>query len=175
MIYPFKTKRQLRNELQNVQRLNLIYAKVLKIKIETNRFLVKQFTKLNQKYRLAYAHTYTSFIAYREQSLILDQVSPSFARLFGYDVEELEGMRLRDIFPAEQYRELSGSLEGLPQTGEIVLRSACFHKDGRQLPILTTIKVVENAPPDERYYLLNVFNLSSLNEPLFQPVDRVSV
>ncbi len=175
MIYPFQTRQQLLDELREIQRLNFFYVRVLKMKSEANQFLVKQLNKLTQKYRLTYIHTYTGFIRQRNQGLVLDQVSLSLANLLGYDVEELEGARLANIFTVERYPEFLKRFEALPGTGEIVLRSDCLGKDGKRLPVLMTIKRIEENPANRNYYLLNVLNLMGLDDLPPDAAEFISV
>ncbi|TCL77011.1 PAS domain S-box-containing protein [Hydrogenispora ethanolica] len=175
MIYQFKTKRQLMAELRDMRRLNFFYAQVLQVRSEANRFLVKQFRQLTHKYRLAYIHTYTGFLVCRNRNWVFDQVSLSFAHLFGYDdVAELEGMPVVRVFPAERYPEFLERLDAAA-SGEMVLRSDGLRKDGERLPLLMTIKPIQDSPFHERYYLLNVSNLIGLNESSPRAADLISV
>jgi PAS domain S-box-containing protein len=77
--------------------------------------------RVEQEYRALFAHNPAPMLVYERGTLRLVEVNEAFLQLYGYRAEEIEALRLPDLYVAEERERLialTRSIRGLVNTGE---------------------------------------------------------
>jgi len=77
--------------------------------------------RVEQEYRALFAHNPAPMLVYERGTLRLVEVNEAFLQLYGYRAEEIEALRLPDLYVAEERERLialTQSIRGLVNTGE---------------------------------------------------------
>ncbi|HET8624133.1 MAG TPA: PAS domain S-box protein [Gemmatimonadales bacterium] len=74
-----------------------------------------------------------------------EAVNPAFARMMGYDPEELRGRPVRDLYPPRRYAELPVQLKRTERRGHHIWETELLRKDGSVFPALVDVAAITNA------------------------------
>ena len=89
-----------------------------------------------------------------------DYVNPSFARQRGYSVEEMQGMRVADLFPAEMRGAVPGLLDRVEQNGYLRIEAEHVRKDGSRFPVQIEASAVYDTHGELAYWVAYVQDIS---------------
>jgi len=75
----------------------------------------------------------------------LEAVNPAFARMHGYEPDELRGRPIRDLYPARRHAELPVQLRRTQLRGHHIWESEHQRKDGSVFPALVDVALITDA------------------------------
>ncbi len=75
----------------------------------------------------------------------LEMMNPAFPLMLGYEIEELAGTPLMDIFAPEVRANVAAMLELVRRTGQHTFESTCLRKNGTTFPVLIDATSVKDA------------------------------
>ena len=75
----------------------------------------------------------------------LEAVNPAFARMHGYEPDELRGRPVRDLYPARRHAELPVQLRRTQLRGHHIWESEHQRKDGSVFPALVDVALITDA------------------------------
>ncbi|MCK9607914.1 MAG: PAS domain S-box protein [Methylomonas sp.] len=78
------------------------------------------------------------------QNNTISSVNPAFAQQRGYSCDEMIGMHLSRLFPAERLEDIRYQLQALNESPHEVFETEHVRKDGRRFPVLIDISVLRN-------------------------------
>jgi PAS domain S-box-containing protein len=86
--------------------------------------------------------------------------NPAFADMHGVTVEKIQGMRVSDLFPAEEQVRFAEFYAELERTGRAMRRSRHLRADGASFPVETDTVSRRDADGAVLYYLASVRDIS---------------
>jgi PAS domain S-box-containing protein len=75
----------------------------------------------------------------------LEAVNPAFARMLGYEAEELRGRPVRDLYPPRRYAELPVQLKRTELRRHHIWETELLRKDGSVFPALVDVAAIADA------------------------------
>ena len=90
----------------------------------------------------------------------LEEVNPAFARMHGYEPDELRGRPVRDLYPARRHAELPVQLRRTQLRGHHIWESEHQHKDGSVFPALVDVAAITDAGGRVACYAATVRDLT---------------
>lgn len=110
-------------------------------------------------------------------SKCLEMMNPAFARMHGYDVDELVDRPITDVFAPEERHRLPDIIGLAHDNGHITVESSHQRKDGSIFPVLLDITAVKNEAGKVLYLIVNVQDITQIKETeerLLKSVDALS-
>ena len=107
----------------------------------------------------------------------LEMMNPAFARMHGYEVEELVGRPIFEIFAPPERDKLPDIIRQAHEKGHVTLESAHQRKDGSIFPVLLDITAVRGETDEVLYRIVNVQDITQIKETeerLVRSVDALS-
>jgi PAS domain S-box-containing protein len=107
----------------------------------------------------------------------LEMMNPAFARMHGYNVDELVGRPIADIFPVSEQANLPDIIRQAHEKGHVTVESVHLRKDGSTFPVLLDMAAVHNDAGDVLYRIVNVQDITQIKEAeerLLKSVDALS-
>jgi len=90
----------------------------------------------------------------------IEMANPAFAKLYGYSVEELQGMPISALYPPEERKWLPERLEQALHQGHLILDTTHLRKDGSTFPAMIDLGPVFAADGSLAYRTVYVQDLS---------------
>jgi PAS domain S-box-containing protein len=90
----------------------------------------------------------------------LEAVNPAFARMHGYEPEELRGRPVPDLYPARRHAELPVQLRRTQLRGHHIWESEHQRKDGSVFPALVDVAAIADAEGKVACYAATVRDLT---------------
>ena len=91
---------------------------------------------------------------------ILGVMNPAFARMHGYEVEELQGRPVRDVYAPEVRGQLPSLVRRTEEMGHTVYESLHVHKDGTTFPVSVDTTAVKDEAGRVLYRIVNVTDIT---------------
>ncbi len=87
---------------------------------------------------------------------IIKQINPAFARMHGYEVEELIGKPIAEMYPPEEHAGIDQHIQLSEELGHYVYEADHVRKDGSIFPVLVDVTVVKDEAGQILYRAVNV-------------------
>ncbi|MGI4789011.1 MAG: diguanylate cyclase [Janthinobacterium lividum] len=91
---------------------------------------------------------------------MLSGMNPAFARMHGYEVEELQGRATQDVYAPEARSKLPWLIRRTEEIGHHIYESLHVHKDGTTFPVSVDTTAVKDEAGQVLYRIVNVTDLS---------------
>ncbi|CAA7620745.1 putative Histidine kinase [Candidatus Terasakiella magnetica] len=107
----------------------------------------------------------------------LEMMNPAFARMHGFEMDELVGRPITAIFTPEEQLRLPDIIHQAHDKGHVTVESFHRRKDGSIFPVLIDITAVKSDAGQVRYHIVNVQDISQIKETeerLLKSVDALS-
>ncbi|PKO00207.1 MAG: hypothetical protein CVU42_05560 [Chloroflexi bacterium HGW-Chloroflexi-4] len=82
--------------------------------------------------------------------------NPAYARMHGYEPEELKGLKIPDLYLPGSQAEIAKNIELAHQKGHHVWESLHVHKDGHTFPVIMDVTTVKDEKGNVKYRVVNV-------------------
>jgi len=105
----------------------------------------KQAEQAIQKYETIFQYAGWGMVIADPETHILLQANPAFAKMHGYDVNEMIGMNLADTFAPESRTQLPALAALVHEKGHHLYESVHIRKDGSYFPCLTEVTAFNDA------------------------------
>ena len=86
----------------------------------------------------------------------LEVMNPAFARMHGYEAEQLEGRPVADVYAPEARAELPSHVRRTEEVGHNVYESLHLHRDGTTFPVSVDTTAVRDGEGRVLYRIVNV-------------------
>ena len=90
----------------------------------------------------------------------IELFNPSYARMHGYEPEELTGLKIPDLFAPECQPDIAKNIELAHQKGHHVWECDHIHKDGHTFPAVMDVTAVKDEKGDVKYRVVNLQDVS---------------
>ncbi len=90
----------------------------------------------------------------------LTLMNKAFADMHGYTVEELTGMKFKDVFAKEEHEKLNMAMQTAQEEGHFVFESVHLKKNGKKFPVNIDVSSVKDENNTVRYRVVNVQDIS---------------
>lgn len=95
---------------------------------------------------------------------VISNMNPAFARMHGYEREELLGRPITDVFAPAERGALKGHIEQAHRLGQYAFESVHLRQDGTEFPVHIDVSTVRDAAGQIRMRIVNVQDISRRNE-----------
>ncbi len=90
----------------------------------------------------------------------LQEMNPAFARMHGYDAEELRGRPVADVYAPEVRGQLPAFIRRTEERGHHVYESRHLRKDGSTFPVVVDTTAVKDDDGKALYRIVNVTDVT---------------
>ncbi len=90
----------------------------------------------------------------------VELINPAYARMHGYEPEELTGLNIPDLYAPECRGEIAKNIELTHQKGHHIWESRHIHKDGHAFPVEIDATAVKDKNGEVKYRVVNVQDLT---------------
>lgn len=90
----------------------------------------------------------------------ISQANPAFARMYGYEVDELVGMPIAAVFAPGVRAEVPGHIQIAHEKGYHTFESRHVRKDGSEFPVLIDVATVRDERGQPRFRIANVQDIT---------------
>ena len=90
----------------------------------------------------------------------LELMNPAFARMHGYEVHELLGRPITEVYAPEVRSELPEAIRIAHETGHHTWETLHLRKDGSTFPVLVDITTVKDSADNVLYRVVNVLDIT---------------
>jgi PAS domain S-box-containing protein len=118
----------------------------------------KRMETSNRKLADIVQHTQTGIITGSQD--IVDVINPAYALMHGYSPEEIAGVQHLHLFSPELRKDFSMYLKRAEILGHVVFEADHLHRDGTIIPTLNDLTVIVDPDGSERYWILNVQDIT---------------
>jgi PAS domain S-box-containing protein len=87
-------------------------------------------------------------------------INPAYAKMHGFEVEELIGAPVKRVFPPGTHRQLSEAMRASDLAGQYDFESLHVRKDGSEFPVWIELTVVKDEHGLMRYRIVNVTDIT---------------
>ncbi|MBW2084665.1 MAG: response regulator, partial [Deltaproteobacteria bacterium] len=87
-------------------------------------------------------------------------MNPAFALMYGYDVEELQGMSLAELFSPQSRPSLARHIHEVNERGRLIFESQHLRRDGTVFPVLVNMTAVKDDQGNVLYHVNNIQDIS---------------
>ena len=94
----------------------------------------------------------------------LETMNPAFARMHGYEVTELMGRAVLDLYAPEEQHRVPNLIRRTDEIGHHVYESLHLHRDGTTFPVSVDTTAVRDAAGHILYRIVNVTDISERNQ-----------
>lgn len=107
-----------------------------------------------------FAYTQVGICVGNPESATLDLVNPAYARMHGYDVDELIGRPISDVFPSDRHDDLAACFKTAQESGQHSFESEHIRRDGSRFPVLIDVICVRSPAGSVLHYVAVVHDVS---------------
>jgi len=97
------------------------------------------------KWHHVFRHAHFGVALGSADGTMLEEVNPAFARMHGYDVEELTAKPIADVYAAGFQQDLARNVELISQEDHHIFESMHIGKDGGVFPALMDVTAIKDA------------------------------
>ena len=94
----------------------------------------------------------------------LEQMNPAFARMHGYEVSELQGRPVLDVYAAEERQRILALIRRTNEIGHHIYESLHLHRDGTTFPVNIDTTAVRDEEGRVLYRIVNVTDISERDQ-----------
>lgn len=118
------------------------------------------------KYKKIFRHTRIGVMISSTDGKALDMVNEAFAEMHGYNVEELAGKPIAEVFASCSQADLPNQIKTLHKKGSHAFEASHIHRDGTIFPVKVEAAIVKDEYGSVLYHIASVrdINGAKLNE-----------
>lgn len=90
----------------------------------------------------------------------IELFNPSYARMHGYEPDELTGLKIPDLFAPECRADIAENIQLAHQKGHHVWECLHIHKDGHTFPAVMDVTAVKDEKGEVKYRVVNLQDVS---------------
>ncbi len=90
--------------------------------------------------------------------------NPTYAKMMGYTMEELQGKHLSEIYAPEVRAELTQHMKQVHQKGHLIFESKQVRKDGSVVPVLVDVSAIKDEMGKILFRVANIQDISERKE-----------
>ena len=115
---------------------------------------------INARWREVFVHAAWGIRIGSADGSTVEAVNPAFARMHGYSVEEMQQMRVEDLYPPELRGSVAEHWDRARSEGHHDFESWHLRKDGSRFPVLVQFTVMKNAEGQVVGQAVNVLDIT---------------
>jgi PAS domain S-box-containing protein len=143
------------DERQSLERINQLSHKIIEL---------EAVEKALQKWADIFEQAQWGIVMCGAETMTLDLMNPAFARMHGFEVEELLRQPIESIFAPEYRDNLQCILHTVHQQSHYAFESVHIRKDGSRFPVAIDITAVKDDQENVLYRIANVRDITAHKE-----------
>lgn len=111
-----------------------------------------------------FEHAGWGVVVNSREDRIFEMMNPAFAKMHGYDMDELTGRPIADVIAPEEQSRLPDVLCQATELGHFTFETIHLRKNGSRFPVLVDITAVKDKAGKPLYRVVNVQDISKMKE-----------